>query len=129
MVVGSCWGTPVVSSTSTPLRRSNLRSARYPVSASTKSVDSVSSRSPTSDRITTSERRISMTRLHQRTAMLPSLTRLVTSGRIHGFTPRSNSPKKWRSEEHTSELQSRRDLVCRLLLEKKKKIQKKHKQS
>src|SRR5438874_7967140 len=29
-----------------------------------------------------------------------------------------------RSEEHTSELQSRRDLVCRLLLEKKK-----HKQS
>src|SRR5690349_22744754 len=30
-----------------------------------------------------------------------------------------------RSEEHTSELQSRRDLVCRLLLEKKKK-EKKH---
>src|SRR6266496_1651567 len=29
-----------------------------------------------------------------------------------------------RSEEHTSELQSRRDLVCRLLLEKKKKIKK-----
>src|SRR5690349_23943871 len=28
-----------------------------------------------------------------------------------------------RSEEHTSELQSRRDLVCRLLLEKKKKYQ------
>src|SRR2546421_6577568 len=28
---------------------------------------------------------------------------------------------KWRSEEHTSELQSRSDLVCRLLLEKKKK--------
>src|SRR5438874_7315648 len=31
-----------------------------------------------------------------------------------------------RSEEHTSELQSRRDLVCRLLLEKKKKKRKKH---
>src|SRR5690349_23105491 len=30
----------------------------------------------------------------------------------------------WRSEEHTSELQSRRDLVCRLLLEKKKKQRK-----
>src|SRR5690349_22792250 len=29
-----------------------------------------------------------------------------------------------RSEEHTSELQSRRDLVCRLLLEKKKKSNK-----
>src|SRR6266576_5751253 len=31
------------------------------------------------------------------------------------------SPPVPRSEEHTSELQSRRDLVCRLLLEKKKK--------
>src|SRR6266403_47946 len=31
-------------------------------------------------------------------------------------------PRDSRSEEHTSELQSRRDLVCRLLLEKKKKI-------
>src|SRR5699024_12738312 len=31
--------------------------------------------------------------------------------------------KNKRSEEHTSELQSRFDLVCRLLLEKKKKIQ------
>src|SRR5690606_41463348 len=28
--------------------------------------------------------------------------------------------KRWRSEEHTSELQSRENLVCRLLLEKKK---------
>src|SRR5690349_24002755 len=33
-------------------------------------------------------------------------------------TPRAPRP---RSEEHTSELQSRRDLVCRLLLEKKNK--------
>src|SRR5690349_23406935 len=32
-----------------------------------------------------------------------------------------------RSEEHTSELQSRRDLVCRLLLEKKKKKEREHK--
>src|SRR5690349_22214903 len=31
-----------------------------------------------------------------------------------------------RSEEHTSELQSRRDLVCRLLLEKKKTTREKH---
>src|SRR5438874_6182795 len=30
------------------------------------------------------------------------------------------SDRMGRSEEHTSELQSRRDLVCRLLLEKKK---------
>src|SRR5207249_6787526 len=32
-----------------------------------------------------------------------------------------------RSEEHTSELQSRFDLVCRLLLEKKKKKKRNHK--
>src|SRR5436309_5152207 len=32
-----------------------------------------------------------------------------------------------RSEEHTSELQSRENLVCRLLLEKKKKTKIKHK--
>src|SRR5207247_4954119 len=32
-------------------------------------------------------------------------------------------PEESRSEEHTSELQSRVDLVCRLLLEKKKKPQ------
>src|SRR5260370_18855606 len=30
---------------------------------------------------------------------------------------------RWRSEEHTSELQSHLNLVCRLLLEKKKKRQ------
>src|SRR2546422_6661539 len=34
-------------------------------------------------------------------------------------TSRQPSPR-WRSEEHTSELQSRLHLVCRLLLEKKK---------
>src|SRR5438105_11989056 len=34
-----------------------------------------------------------------------------------------------RSEEHTSELQSRVDLVCRLLLEKKKKKKKKKKKN
>src|SRR5690349_23199945 len=31
---------------------------------------------------------------------------------------RCRQPRPTRSEEHTSELQSRRDLVCRLLLEK-----------
>src|SRR5690606_24406063 len=35
--------------------------------------------------------------------------------------------EKTRSEEHTSELQSRENLVCRLLLEKKKKIKKSQK--
>src|SRR5690349_23019429 len=35
-------------------------------------------------------------------------------------TSAASSAPASRSEEHTSELQSRRDLVCRLLLEKKK---------
>src|SRR2546430_10586628 len=35
--------------------------------------------------------------------------------------PRTPSRKMVRSEEHTSELQSQSNLVCRLLLEKKKK--------
>src|SRR5690349_22901350 len=35
--------------------------------------------------------------------------------------PGASFSARGRSEEHTSELQSRRDLVCRLLLEKKKK--------
>src|SRR2546425_8582817 len=41
----------------------------------------------------------------------------------------SSSATSWRSEEHTSELQSLAYLVCRLLLEKKKKKKKKTKYS
>src|SRR5690349_23893222 len=40
----------------------------------------------------------------------------------------TDSVEDIRSEEHTSELQSRRDLVCRLLLEKKKKTNTANKQ-
>src|SRR5436309_12629029 len=42
----------------------------------------------------------------------------ITNGLPDGEFTRVNSP---RSEEHTSELQSRENLVCRLLLEKKNK--------
>src|SRR5258707_11045842 len=42
---------------------------------------------------------------------------------LHLDRPRPLFPS-YRSEEHTSELQSRQYLVCRLLLEKKKKINK-----
>src|SRR5438034_7096489 len=41
----------------------------------------------------------------------------------------TKSINKGRSEEHTSELQSHSDLVCRLLLEKKKKNINKNKQT
>src|SRR5207249_7332267 len=41
---------------------------------------------------------------------------------VTGFrTALTKAVNQYRSEEHTSELQSRFDLVCRLLLEKKKK--------
>src|SRR5438132_4593462 len=56
-------------------------------------------------------------------------TKHRSSGRgspsVPGFTCTSHPPmargNRGRSEEHTSELQSHSDLVCRLLLEKKKK--------
>src|SRR2546430_10094322 len=38
-----------------------------------------------------------------------------------GISPRARAESPSRSEEHTSELQSQSNLVCRLLLEKKKK--------
>src|SRR5690349_24169796 len=47
-------------------------------------------------------------------------------GRAHPLAVRAAAVAAVRSEEHTSELQSRRDLVCRLLLEKKKKKNKRH---
>src|SRR5690349_22851824 len=51
----------------------------------------------------------------------PPIVKPPTSTRS-AVSPSSSSTS--RSEEHTSELQSRRDLVCRLLLEKKKIINK-----
>src|SRR2546430_10671714 len=49
----------------------------------------------------------------------------ATKSRRHPMSPISCLPSRQldpRSEEHTSELQSQSNLVCRLLLEKKKKI-------
>src|SRR6267378_2858339 len=46
-------------------------------------------------------------------------TQPACSSRRFTTTARHFCRGKRRSEEHTSELQSRRDLVCRLLLEKK----------
>src|SRR6266536_393165 len=45
-----------------------------------------------------------------------TVTTVTTAGTTTGV------PTSGRSEEHTSELQSRVDLVCRLLLEKKNKV-------
>src|SRR5437773_3919443 len=59
------------------------------------------------------------------TTLFRSLVYLDGAGRIVGFLGRVPRPATFqgqsvRSEEHTSELQSHHDLVCRLLLEKKK---------
>src|SRR5262249_60547824 len=48
----------------------------------------------------------------------PARSRRIRCGRS---TRPPATPPPWRSEEHTSELQSLTNLVCRLLLEKKKK--------
>src|SRR5438874_10322050 len=73
-----------------------------------------------------------MIRPPPRSTLFPYTT-LFRSSPVRGVSSNSGGMKRatdWpiasaagqrnRSEEHTSELQSRRDLVCRLLLEKKK---------
>src|SRR5690554_7260700 len=50
----------------------------------------------------------------------------VSSGARSCPTPEASGAPGSRSEEHTSELQSRPHLVCRLLLEKKKKTHTTH---
>src|SRR2546430_7386370 len=78
-----------------------------------------------------------MIRRPPRSTLFPYTTLFrSTSGSSTSASPnpvrRSSSPRRparrrrpshrvWRSEEHTSELQSQSNLVCRLLLEKKKK--------
>src|SRR3989442_1888775 len=61
--------------------------------------------------------------LHDALPISPSSTRGRAARPRAGGRPRRSSTTWWlrpRSEEHTSELQSRPHLVCRLLLEKKK---------
>src|SRR3712207_8667289 len=48
----------------------------------------------------------------------PNIGRVYATVRARDAQESNN--RFWRSEEHTSELQSRQYLVCRLLLEKKK---------
>src|SRR5437667_3150826 len=57
-------------------------------------------------------------------AMRAGWVREDTATRV---VPVLRCPRHPRSEEHTSELQSHHDLVCRLLLEKKKKRTREHK--
>src|SRR5690606_41217756 len=62
------------------------------------------------------------TGVQYRELSIPSLDALVGAGVFYGAAM-AEAPalaNESRSEEHTSELQSRENLVCRLLLEKKK---------
>src|SRR5204863_6311715 len=65
-----------------------------------------------------------MIRPPPRSTLFPYTTLFRSSGARPpgnvGGPARGGAAGTGRSEEHTSELQSRRDLVCRLLLEKKK---------
>src|SRR5205814_10715522 len=56
--------------------------------------------------------------------MTPLRQRFLHDLQIRNYAPRTIESYLARSEEHTSELQSLRHLVCRLLLEKKKKTKK-----
>src|SRR3712207_8856177 len=73
-----------------------------------------------------------------RSGVWPSAEQFIGSRTFTTFRPGAGTPTardglaggtravRARSEEHTSELQSRQYLVCRLLLEKKKKIERVH---
>src|SRR5947207_8859010 len=52
--------------------------------------------------------------------LLAFFLKLANFNALKNRTRRKGCRKKTRSEEHTSELQSHSDIVCRLLLEKKK---------
>src|SRR5882757_3259439 len=52
--------------------------------------------------------------------LLRAFVAVADCGGFHRAAERLNLTQSTRSEEHTSELQSRQHLVCRLLLEKKK---------
>src|SRR5258706_8435825 len=57
----------------------------------------------------------------KRSVMTAPERKLIGTQTIRPRHPRSRNRRNTRSEEHTSELQSLTNLVCRLLLEKKKK--------
>src|SRR5260221_11226897 len=72
-----------------------------------------------------------MIRRPPRSTLFPYTTLFRSTAAPRDNTPLTQPPllqvqglaRRYRSEEHTSELQSHSDLVCRLLLEKKKKNQ------
>src|SRR3712207_8682609 len=62
---------------------------------------------------------------HQPSALNASVGSILSArprGTAHAVSPTTSMTASARSEEHTSELQSRQYLVCRLLLEKKNDI-------
>src|SRR2546421_1087201 len=99
------------------------RSTLFPYTTLFRSKAILTLKSPRLFRTSSEERSVGPSRRTVRFSLLP--TKESASGA--GF--RQVRSRFLRSEEHTSELQSRSDLVCRLLLEKKKKNKKYHTQT
>src|SRR2546422_2024553 len=89
--------------------RTSAASARHPRNSST-------------ERARSAVQRLFAATTEHRARMWRAVQRLNTERRIFASSSRKSAPCAMtpRSEEHTSELQSRLHLVCRLLLEKKK---------
>src|SRR5699024_12014420 len=73
-----------------------------------------------SPEMSTSDDALRSTRISLSSGATKVPTVKLPSSALHAKCPSSVRSSAIRSEEHTSELQSRFDLVCRLLLEKKK---------
>src|SRR3712207_7882125 len=89
------------------------RSTLFPYTTLFRSPDRYANGDPSNDRGGVSGSR-------QVTGYDPTDTGYFHGGDYRGLTGGCTGPRGLRSEEHTSELQSRQYLVCRLLLEKKK---------
>src|SRR2546422_7123350 len=117
-----------------------LHAPRQPSRAATKCQSSTAENSPKRSWISRSDRSRKIQLVERRRSPFTKCTRprtaptsasgCISTNTSHRSSPRFSSPmclaRSWpgkvaRSEEHTSELQSRLHLVCRLLLEKKKK--------
>src|SRR2546422_1118633 len=111
-------------------RKVNATTLPMPTSALTKVCDTSTARDDPEPCGTTMtvQRRSAFLRIRSPRPRIKTVSAGTEKAPVHQDLPKGepgqgvgSGPRVWRSEEHTSELQSRLHLVCRLLLEKKKK--------